>query len=167
VNTWISMCVFALGASIGSFLNATAYRLPRNLSLIHSRSRCSRCSTVIPWYYNIPVLSVILLRGRCRFCLVAYGWYHLLIELLLGYVALTVFRRFGVSSSGLVFFAMFSLCVAISLIDLEFKIIPDSLSLGGLIAALSIAGLFSLSQVPWWVGFQQALMGAMLGAGSL
>jgi leader peptidase (prepilin peptidase) / N-methyltransferase len=59
---------FALGASIGSFLNVVVYRLPRGESLVTTPSHCPRCNKSLRWYDNVPVIGWIHLRGRCRFC---------------------------------------------------------------------------------------------------
>ncbi len=60
--------LFALGASIGSFLNVVVWRLPRNESLSTPPSRCPKCGNRLKWYDNVPVLGWIKLRGKCRFC---------------------------------------------------------------------------------------------------
>ena len=59
---------FALGASVGSFLNVVVYRLPAGMNLSRPKSRCPRCGTPIRATDNLPVLGWLRLRGRCRAC---------------------------------------------------------------------------------------------------
>lgn len=76
--------LFAIGASIGSFLNVVVYRLPRGLSLTHPGSRCPACGRAIRGRDNLPVLSWLLLRGKCRDCRAAISPRYYYVELLLG-----------------------------------------------------------------------------------
>ncbi len=64
----ISIFIFLIGLSIGSFLNVVIFRLPKNSSVVYPPSSCPECSSKIKFYDNIPVLSYIILRGRCRSC---------------------------------------------------------------------------------------------------
>ncbi|MBN2474491.1 MAG: prepilin peptidase [Pirellulales bacterium] len=64
----IAVWLFALGASIGSFLNVVVYRVPEGMSLIRPGSHCPACKTPIRWFDNLPILGWIALRGRCRDC---------------------------------------------------------------------------------------------------
>lgn len=59
---------FAIGASIGSFLNVVVYRLPAGISLISPGSHCPKCKRLLFWFDNIPVIGWMHLRGKCRFC---------------------------------------------------------------------------------------------------
>ncbi len=59
---------FALGATIGSFINVLAYRWPRGEGLINPPSACPHCGTRLRWNDNIPILGWLILRGRCRYC---------------------------------------------------------------------------------------------------
>ena len=77
----------AFGATIGSFLNVVAYRLPRAESLVHPGSRCPGCGTAIKVYDNVPVFGWLLLRGRCRSCRTAISPRYPIIEALTGALA--------------------------------------------------------------------------------
>ncbi len=68
LQVFYGLCVFVLGAMIGSFLNVVVYRLPRGRSPAEGRSHCPACGSRILAKDNIPVLSWLLLRGRCRSC---------------------------------------------------------------------------------------------------
>ncbi|MEQ8957326.1 MAG: prepilin peptidase, partial [Coleofasciculus sp. C2-GNP5-27] len=61
-----ALIVFALGASIGSFLNVVVYRLPANLSILFPPSRCPHCLHKLGKRENIPILGWLWLKGRCR-----------------------------------------------------------------------------------------------------
>jgi len=81
---------FALGATIGSFLNVVVYRLPVGMSLVRPRSHCPACSATIRWYDNVPVLGWLLLAGRCRDCRSAISPRYPLVEALTGLMFLAV-----------------------------------------------------------------------------
>ena len=68
VNYLIGAWLFALGGSIGSFLNVVVYRLPLGMSLIEPGSHCPACKHPIRWFDNVPILGWLILRGRCRDC---------------------------------------------------------------------------------------------------
>ncbi|MFA5291881.1 MAG: prepilin peptidase [Phycisphaerae bacterium] len=145
--------IFALGASVGSFLNVVIYRLPRDLSLVRPGSACPVCKTPIAFYDNIPILSWLLLMGKCRKCKTKITPRYFIIELLtaLLFVALywiyfqTAFRKGiggffeGGFSLYLVHIIMLSCFIAASAIDLELYIIPISIcwlvTAAGIIAA--------------------------------
>ncbi len=59
---------FAFGATVGSFLNVVAYRLPKGMDIVRPSSACPACGTKLSWRENLPIIGWILLRGRCRFC---------------------------------------------------------------------------------------------------
>jgi len=64
----VALWFFAVGASIGSFLNVVAFRLPRGESAIFRKSRCPTCGTSIAGSDNVPILGWLILSGRCRAC---------------------------------------------------------------------------------------------------
>jgi leader peptidase (prepilin peptidase)/N-methyltransferase len=132
---------FLSGAIIGSFLNVCIYRIPRNISLAKpARSFCPHCGIPIPWHQNIPLLSWLLLRGRCAACKKPIGWRYPVVELVTAtlFAWTTCFVKFPALLSVLVFI---SLLVAITFIDIEFFLIPDVLSKGGLAAGLLLSAL--------------------------
>ena len=86
----ILFAAFACGASVGSFLNACFYRLPRGLPVGNDRSRCPACQTQIPWYDNVPCLSYFILKGSCRYCKTAIPARYLWAEVICGLAGVTV-----------------------------------------------------------------------------
>lgn len=133
--------VFLLGLAIGSFINVVIYRVPINRPLGASRSKCPKCSHIIAWYDNIPILSYVLLRGRCRHCRKSISMHYPLIELASGLLFIAVFVKeidFAqiTYQSVLTFIAYLtfsSIMLAIFFIDAEKQIIPNKLTYPGLI----------------------------------
>ena len=150
----------SFGLLVGSFMNVVVARLPHDLSVVRPRSRCPGCGKQIAWYDNVPVLSFLLLRGRCRSCKSSISIRYPVIELLTALLFFAVVSRFGVTWLLLIrdwpFVAML---VAITFIDLEHRIIPDELSLGGL-----VLGLLTAHWVPG-LGLTSSLIGAAVGYG--
>ena len=159
----IAFLVYAgiLGASVGSFLNVCLSRLPRGESVLRPRSRCPGCGESIAWYDNIPILSWSMLRGRCRHCRERISIQYPAVELVTAAVWVAMALWYGPTWQSLQGAILFSLLLAISLIDARHYLIPDALSLGGLGAGLALALL------PGAPSLLTALLGAGLGFGVL
>ena len=158
---------FLFGLCIGSFINMCAYRMPRGYSLAYPRSRCGRCGFVVPWYDNLPVLSCLLLGARCRRCGVGFSFSHAVVELATGALAAAMFEAFGLTFFSVYYFVLLSALLLVSLIDLEFRIIPDEISIGGLVVGLATAAILSTTGLPWVISFRSSILGALFGAGIL
>jgi leader peptidase (prepilin peptidase)/N-methyltransferase len=152
---------FIIGAVVGSFLNVCIYRLPAEKSIVSPPSSCPVCGNRIRWYDNIPIISFLLLRARCRVCHSPISWRYPLIEALNGLLTLLLFMKFGVSFPFLALFIFCSSLVAITFIDLDHQIIPDSISLPGIVVGF----LFSFF-LPW-NGWLNSALGILAGGGSL
>ncbi len=130
-----SIFVFILGLVVGSFLNVVIYRLPRDLSVVKPRSCCPGCQTPIEWNQNIPVISYLILRGKCRKCSSPISWQYPVVELLTGFLFWASWRGLGFDAFAIIsqirIWTFISICISIAFIDLEHRIIPDELSLGG------------------------------------
>jgi len=152
--------MFLVGACIGSFLNVVIYRLPRGESLVSPRSRCPGCGRQIGVLENIPIVSFIALGGKCAGCGGAISRRYPAVELLTAAGFGAIFLLDGPGIPLLRDLVFFSLLIPITFIDIDHRIIPDELSLGGL-----AAGLF-LSFLPGgdWMG---SVTGALLGGGIL
>jgi leader peptidase (prepilin peptidase)/N-methyltransferase len=155
--------LFALvtGMVVGSFLNVCICRLPRDESVVFPPSHCPQCDYLIRWYDNIPLLSYLLLRGRCRGCGTRISIQYPLVELLNGLLTLALFLRFGPTLAFLVLFLFCSALVVITFIDLEHQIIPDEISLPGIVIGFICS--FFLPGHSWL----NSLLGILLGGGSL
>ena len=127
-----------IGAIFGSFLNVVAYRLPRGESLSHPRSRCPHCETPIKPYDNVPVLSWLVLRGKCRSCGARISARYPLVELGTGVLCALVVVAKGPDEDALLGLVLVLLLVPVTLIDLEYRIIPNTLMIIGAVIAPTI-----------------------------
>ncbi len=150
---------FALGTIVGSFLNVCIHRIPREASIVHPGSRCPACEAPIAPYDNVPLVSYLMLKGRCRKCGRPISARYPLVELLTGGIFLLCFRVAGISVELPALLAFSCLLVVISFIDIDFRIIPYRLSLGGLGLGLAFSPLRPS------LGFVHAVVGALLGCG--
>jgi leader peptidase (prepilin peptidase) / N-methyltransferase len=148
----------AFGATIGSFLNVIAYRLPRAESLVHPGSRCPGCGTAIKVYDNVPVFGWLLLRGRCRSCRLPISPRYPIIEALTASLAVAVVLTKHSPSAIVLGLVLVAVLVPIALIDLEHRIIPNKITLPAAVAAVAIGAALDLKGVP-----EQLIAGA--GAG--
>lgn len=156
---WIVLTfAFAAGASVGSFLNVVIYRLPMGQSVVSPGSHCPECGTPIRAIDNIPLLSWMVLMGLCRDCGAAISSRYFFVELLAGILTLAVVAKYGISLTALMYLLLVWGLIAVTFIDIDFQIIPDELSVGGV-----VAGLAAASFLP--IGLKGALVGALLGGG--
>jgi leader peptidase (prepilin peptidase)/N-methyltransferase len=181
---WL-MAFFVLwvGLAVGSFLNVVIYRLPvmlerswrrqaaehvgiasaysavptERFDLIAPRSRCGRCGTPIKPWHNVPVVSWLWLRGRCCACGTSISARYPLIEGLTGVLSLVVVAAFGYTTAALAALVLTWALIALAFIDLDTKLLPDSLTLPllwiGL--AVNVTGTF--------VALDAAVVGAIAG----
>ena len=150
-----------LGAAIGSFINVLVARLPVGESPVRPRSSCPACSAMIAWYDNIPIVSWLVLRGRCRRCGSRISIEYPLVEAGTALIWVGVAWLYGPSWTGLQGAVLLSIVLAIALIDARHYLIPDPLSLGGLVAGLALAPL------PGPPSVLASILGAVAGFGVL
>jgi leader peptidase (prepilin peptidase)/N-methyltransferase len=181
VDPVLAAAIFGLGLIFGSFLNVCIYRLPRDLSVVHPRSTCPQCHKLIRAYDNIPVLSWLILLGKCRDCKTPISPRYAMVELLTGGVFLACYAHFGLTLATLKFCLFGYLLLGLIFTDAETHLLPDELTLTGLLAGI----VFSLfvpvndlaSQVlPWMfpisassnvshlLSLGDSLLGAIVGA---
>jgi leader peptidase (prepilin peptidase)/N-methyltransferase len=134
------------GLIIGSFLNVVIYRLPREgMSIVRPRSRCPQCGHQLAWYENLPIVSWLLQGGRCRSCRAGIPLRYPLVELLTAVLFFLSFVRLHPTDDplalGFVRAAALAALVAVSYIDFDHRIIPDEISIPGMVLA-PIACLF-------------------------
>jgi leader peptidase (prepilin peptidase)/N-methyltransferase len=159
---------FAFGLVVGSFLNVVVHRLPLGLSVVSPRSRCPRCETPIAARDNLPVLSFLWLRGRCRHCGAGISWRYPAFELATGAIFAAIAWRHGASLETLLYMGFAAALLATAAIDFEHQIIPDEISLGGLVAGLVLLpALAHLSGGSAWDAFRASALGAAIGGGTL
>jgi leader peptidase (prepilin peptidase)/N-methyltransferase len=156
---WLTYFISVVfGLIFGSFVNVLILRLPKGQSVVLPNSRCPKCEKSIRWWDNIPVLSFLLLKGKCRFCRKPISVRYPVVELLTALLFLTCRVKFGWTS--VLFFhdwPLMVLLVAVAFIDLDHHIIPDQLSLGGLVLGLSTCWM--VPQLGWMNSFLGAFFG--------
>ncbi len=157
----IEMFIFLMGLCIGSFLNVCIYRLPESKSIVHPRSMCPNCDTLIPFYDNIPLFSYLWLKGQCRRCKVKISMRYPMVELLGGLVALGTYLRFGLTIETLIYYVFIAALLVVTFIDLDHRIIPDVITLPGI--PICFAASFALPAIT----YKDALLGILVGGGSL
>lgn len=150
------------GAVVGSFLNVVILRLPsEGESIMFPASHCPGCQRPLRWYENIPVLSYLALRGRCRSCHMRISPQYPLVEVALAALSAALVARFGLSFAAGYYFVFVAALLVIIFIDIHHQIIPDVISLPGIV--LGFAGSFGHDLVSW----QRSGLGILLGGGLL
>jgi leader peptidase (prepilin peptidase)/N-methyltransferase len=166
IPAWlIHLFTLWFGLMVGSFVNVLIVRLPAGESIAWPGSRCPKCRTPIRWCDNLPVLSYMLfLRGKCRACKEPISARYPLVELLTGGLFLAAEMRFGWSLAlGLRDLPIIAMLVAVTFIDLDHRIIPDKLSLGGLVLALVTTVGLDLIGLGSPISWSQSLIGGAVG----
>jgi leader peptidase (prepilin peptidase)/N-methyltransferase len=164
----LGVATFLFGLVIGSFLNVVIHRLPRGESLVRPRSRCPSCQHAISAWQNVPLLSYVWLRGRCRACGIRISPRYPIVEALTGTLFVALVLRHGAAPMTAFWMAFAATLLAVAVIDLDHRVIPDELSLGGLgVGLLGVPVVQGLSGVPLAAAFQTAASGALLGGGVL
>ncbi|HEV8427049.1 MAG TPA: prepilin peptidase [Pyrinomonadaceae bacterium] len=174
------------GAIIGSFLNVVIHRVPLEESIVFPNSRCPSCGAVIAFYDNIPVLSWVMLGAKCRRCKERISIRYPAVELLTAALFVGVAWHDGLTAA-LPFDLVFaSALLALVFIDAEHMILPNAITYPGIVFALvarivipyltgtphfdDLASLQhgALADMPVWVvSLAGALIGALIGGGSL
>ncbi|MEN6312386.1 MAG: prepilin peptidase [Acidobacteriota bacterium] len=163
METIILVLVVVIGLVIGSFLNVVIFRVPRGMSLVRPPSTCPACGAKIKPYDNVPVLSWLWLGGKCRHCRGPISPLYPAVELLTALGFVLVFIRSG-RVLGLEFLAgclFASALIALGFIDYFHQVLPDSITMPGLVLALAYS--FFRDDLT----LRGALLGAVSGAGFL
>jgi leader peptidase (prepilin peptidase) / N-methyltransferase len=164
-----SVVFFVLGCMVGSFLNVVIHRLPLGLSVVSPPSHCPHCKHSIPWYLNVPLLTWLYLRGKCRSCGAPISVRYFLVELLTGIAFLGCWLAFGRESVflALVYCLLLAGLIAATFIDFEHFIIPDEITIGGMLAgfacSLVLPQLHGTNSLV--ASMVQSILGIALGAG--
>lgn len=133
---------FVIGLCLGSFVNVCIWRLPKGLSLLSPGSSCPKCSAKIAWQDNIPLVSFLLLGGKCRACHQKISPQYFWGELFSGLVLTGLFLYIGLAPEFLwTAWLIFSLWI-ITFVDFEHTVIPDEVTLTGILAGWFFAYAF-------------------------
>ena len=158
-----------LGAITGSFLNVCIFRLPHDESVVFPGSHCQSCKKPIAALDNIPVLSFLILKGRCRHCAAKISLQYPLVEILSSCLFVLFYTYFGLTAKGILYL-LFSLALLVeTFIDLRHQIIPDVITLPGILIGLAASTMFPPlhGQGLWWQGLLKSLIGMLVGGGFL
>ena len=153
--------ILVFGLAWGSFLNVVIYRLPLGMSLVKPASSCPQCKRKIPFYDNIPFFSYLLLRGKCRKCGAKIPLSYFLVEILTPLSFLLVYQKHSLSFFFVASCLFASAMIVLGFIDFYHQILPDEITLPGIVLALVYAPFRSD------LNLTQALIGAVVGAGFL
>ena len=141
MNSWFELiAVFFVGTCVGSFLNVCILRWPLGTSIIHPASRCCACGVKIPFFLNLPIFGYLALRGRARCCGAHLDPRYPVVEALTAALGVglwflyppKLFLVYAVLTAGL---------IVASGIDFDHLVIPDGLTLGGVVAGISLSYL--------------------------
>lgn len=157
----VMLFAFALGTIVGSFLNVCIYRIPAEKSIVSPPSSCPACGHQIRWFENIPIFSYLFLLGRCAACRLNISPRYPGVEALTGLLFVLTFYYFGFSTATIVYLVFVAALVVITFIDLDHQIIPDVISLPGIL--IGFAGSFFIPWLTWY----DSIFGILLGGGSL
>ncbi|MFM1770365.1 MAG: hypothetical protein RJA22_2894 [Verrucomicrobiota bacterium] len=133
-----SICFLAFGCCVGSFLNVCIHRLPRGMSVVSPPSHCPHCRHSIPWFLNVPLFTWLFLRGRCAQCRAPISPRYFIVELLTGLLFLAAWLAVGRQSAwlALAYCLVLAGLTAATFIDFEHYIIPDEITIGGMVAGV-------------------------------
>jgi leader peptidase (prepilin peptidase)/N-methyltransferase len=161
-NTLATVFAGLFGLALGSFLNVCIHRIPEGGSLVSPPSSCPDCGYRIRFYDNVPLLSYLLLRGRCRSCGRPISPRYPLVELITGVMSLALVLKVGLSVGFFLSLAFVCALLLVSFIDLQHQIIPDVISLPGILIGI-VQSFTPWRTVPW----MDAVIGAAAGGGFL
>lgn len=150
----LGVLAFFMGASVGSFLNVVADRLPAGRSIVHTRSFCESCNRTLNPVDMVPVISFLWLRGKCRHCRAAIPARLVLVEALTGLLFTAIYLRHGFGPEFGVLGPAVSVLMVVALIDLERGLILDRIIFPSIVALLVLA--------PFWteVGLSRSFLGS-------
>jgi leader peptidase (prepilin peptidase)/N-methyltransferase len=149
-----------LGLAVGSFLNVCIHRIPRGGSIAHPPSSCPHCGYRLRWIDNVPVLSYAMLGGRCRQCKAPISIRYPVVEVVTMGVFVLHYVVFGLDILLVPRLLFACILIALFAIDLEHHLLPNVITLPGIVVGLA----FSAMLPP---GLVDALIGTVAGGGIL
>lgn len=128
-----------IGLSVGSFLNVVIARVPKEESISLPASRCITCRHPLRWYHNIPLFSWVFLGGKCAFCKKKISIQYPIVEILTTLIFVSSIMLTDSIISATIYSVLFSMLLALSVIDLKYKAVPDCISIPALFVSLFVA----------------------------
>jgi len=136
VESLEAFLVVLFGLLFGSFLNVLILRIPKEQSVVFPSSYCPKCNNKLKWYHNIPLFSWIFLGGKCAYCKDKISIQYPLIELMSAVIFALCYYRSDTVFHAVIAGLVFALLLGLSLVDLRYKAVPDSLNLSALTLAI-------------------------------
>lgn len=173
MENMITALIFIYGTIIGSFLNVCIVRLPeedpQKRSVVFPRSHCPKCKKAILWYDNIPMISFLLLGRKCRACKAPISARYFLVELLTGLAFVGFYKFFGLTPILIPYLVMLCGFIISTFVDIEHRIIPDEISVGGMGAGLIFSLLIPAMHdtTSMWISAGRSLLGILIGGGAI
>jgi len=156
-----AIIVFIFGSIVGSFLNVCIHRMPKSESIVWPRSHCPKCQKRIPGYDNIPFISFLLLGGKCRFCHEKISLRYPLVELLTALLMVALFNRYGLNYEFFLYMVMIWCLIIATFVDIGHRIIPDEVSVGGMIIGFIMVSVTGFAFGPFRFIFSPMLKSAL------
>jgi leader peptidase (prepilin peptidase)/N-methyltransferase len=160
IETLLLVCLTLSGLTVGSFLNVCIHRVPARLSVVSPGSRCPACGYALGWMDNIPVVSYALLGARCRACRAAISARYPIVEVTTMGVFLLHYAMLGADLLLAPRLTLACALIVLFAIDLEHHLLPDAITLPGIVVGFLFSWLFP-------PGPLASLLGILLGGGSL
>ena len=130
------LVVFIFGIVIGSFLNVLILRIPLDESILFPASHCTSCNNKLKPWHNIPIISWVFLRGKCSYCNSKISIQYPVVELITGLILVGIVYKLGINIQAVIVFLSFSMLLTLSMIDLKYKMVPDSINLLAMVFAI-------------------------------
>ena len=169
--------VVAFGLAVGSFLNICINRIPRGQSVMRPRSSCPHCNHAIRYWQNIPILSYLFLGGKCSQCGEGISWVYPTVEVATGLLFYLLFLKYGLSLPVVINMVFFGLLLILTFVDLFERILPNVLTLGGLVFGFMVSPFqsgefyspFRFLDLPdvIWTHYVDSILGILVGGGFL
>ena len=165
----LDIIIFIFGLIVGSFANVCIYRLPRGKSIIRPWSHCPLCGTTLAWYDNIPIFSFLILGGRCRTCHNPINPRYFLVEFLTALLFLLTRSILGITVLLPFYWYFLFLLIIATFTDFEHFIIPDVVSLPGIIVGLAASFIFPemMRAMSRFNGLTRSFLGLVSGGGAI
>ena len=140
ITSTLALVIFFgfIGLAVGSFLNVVIIRVPKNESISLPASHCVTCKHPLKWYHNIPIFSWIFLGGKCAFCKEKISIQYPIIEILTTFIFISTAYQSDSVAEALILSTLFTMLLALSVIDFKYKAVPDSISIPALFVSLFV-----------------------------
>jgi len=163
VKPAMPVLIVLFGLLVGSFLNVCIYRLAKNESIVYPNSHCTKCWTQLSAIDLFPVVSYLMLGGRCRYCGKKISARYACVELLTSAFFLLAYSICGFNLKLAVYLVMFSVFIVISFIDFDWQIIPDQITINGIMVGFGLAFITWLYPSPEKLSFYTPLNDSIWG----